>query len=99
MVGVAEDELQLLLQRSVVDGFECGIGGDGDEAGGVDDAVRGMQATDAGERTGGSVDELEAEEGSGFVGREGRGWRRFLVRIREGGRLAAAFARGGRVGR
>lgn len=77
MVGVTEDELQLLFQRSVVDSFEGGIGGDGDEARGFDDAVRSVQAADAGERAGGTVDELVAEEGTALVGREGRWWRRF----------------------
>ena len=90
MVGVAEDELELGGQRAVVDGFERGVGGDGDEARGVHDAVGGVQAADAGAGASGAMNELVAEGGRGFVGGEGGGGWGERVRVGERGGFAAA---------
>ena len=79
VVGIAEGEfLACFIPPVVVDGFEGAVGGDGDKAGGVDDAVGGVQASDPCARPFffGLMQQLEAEKVFALVGGEGLGGRR-----------------------
>lgn len=79
VVSVAESELlSCLITPVVIDSFERAVGGDGDEARRIDDAVRGMESPYSGPGPFflGLMQQLKAEEVLALVGRKDLSGRR-----------------------